>query len=157
MSARQPSLAKVYHNILGFEGGEFYIKNWPELVGLPFREISRRFPTAIPIGLKSGNGTITLKPSNKYVLTSTDEVVVIAEDDDTYKVMPMADVSYKPPPPRDPVTMDLERVLLCGWRRDIRDVINLLDQFCPYGSEVHLMNMISLSERDYLLNVVVGV
>ncbi len=151
MSARQPGLAKVYSSILGFQGDEFYIKNWPELVGVTFGEISRRFPMAIPIGLKSENGTITLKPSNKYVLTSTDEVVVIAEDDDTYKVMPMADVSYKPPPPRDPVTTDLERVLICGWRRDIRDMLHLLDQFCPYGSEVHLMNMIPLSERDFLL------
>jgi hypothetical protein len=151
MSARQPGLAKVYSSILGFQGDEFYVKNWPELAGVPFGEVSRRFPMAIPIGLKSETGKITLKPPNKYLLQATDEVIVIAEDDDTYKVEPMADVSNKAPPPKEPQTTDLERVLICGWRRDIRDMLMLLDSFCPDGSEVHLMNMVPLSERDFLL------
>jgi hypothetical protein len=151
MSARQPGLAKVYSSILGFQGDEFYVKNWPELEGVPFGEISRRFPLAIPIGLKSENGTFTLKPSNNYVLKSTDEVVVIAEDDDTYKVESMVDVNNKPAPPKKSQTTDIERVLVCGWRRDIRDMIYLLDSFCPDGSEVHLMNMVPLSERDSLM------
>jgi hypothetical protein len=151
MSARQPGLAKVYSSILGFQGDEFYIKNWPELSGVPFGEVSRRFPQAIPIGLKNENGELTLKPSNGYVLKSTDSVIVIAEDDDTYKVEPMVNVSATPAPPRKPESTELERVLICGWRRDIRDILTLLDQCVPEGSEVHLLNMVPLSQRDFLL------
>ncbi len=152
MSARQPGLAKVYHSVLGFEGDEFYIKNWPELSGVPFGELFRRFPMAIPIGLRSEDGAINLKPSNNYLLKSTDSVVVIAEDDDTYKVEPIVEIGTAAAPPRESETSALiERVLICGWRRDIRDMLMLLDQCCADGSEVHLLNMVPLLDRDSLL------
>jgi hypothetical protein len=151
MSARQPGLAKVYNSILGFDGDEFYIKHWPEVTGISFGELSRRFPKAIPIGVKYADGTIQLKPSAGYVLKSSDCVVVIAEDDDTYKVEPLVEVNCTSPPPVVPDVEEVERVLICGWRRDIRDIINLLDQYVASGSEVHMMSQVPLSDRDFLL------
>merc|ERR1719188_2235014 len=53
MSVRQPGLAKVYEALLGFDGDEFYMEEWPELVGCCFSELSLRFPDAIPIGVFS--------------------------------------------------------------------------------------------------------
>merc|ERR1719436_2112974 len=49
MSGRQPGLAKVYEALLGFDGDEFYMQEWPELVSLKFEELFERFPDAIPI------------------------------------------------------------------------------------------------------------
>lgn len=44
------------------------------------------FPEAIPCGVKvaSKGGKILLNPDDFYVLQEGDEVLVIAEDDDTY-------------------------------------------------------------------------
>ena len=50
MSVRQLGLVKIYDSMLGFEGNEFYVKEWPELVGLSFGELAERFPCAVPIG-----------------------------------------------------------------------------------------------------------
>ena len=55
MSARQPGLARVYSEILGFGGDEFYLQGWPELArdGAPFRTLQVRMPDG------SSNGSLT--------------------------------------------------------------------------------------------------
>lgn len=84
--ARQPGLAQIWEDILGFENCEFYIKRWPQLVGMQFEDVLISFPDAIPCGIKvaSRGGKIVLNPEDSYVLEEGDEVLVIAEDDDTY-------------------------------------------------------------------------
>ncbi|KAI9383769.1 hypothetical protein POPTR_013G128100v4 [Populus trichocarpa] len=84
--ARQPGLAQIWEDILGFENCEFYIKRWPQLHGMQFEDILISFPDAIPCGIKvaSFGGKIILNPEDSYVLQEGDEVLVIAEDDDSY-------------------------------------------------------------------------
>lgn len=65
---------------------------------------------------------------------------VIAEDDDTYKPeIPLhIEVSHiiEPVlPPGDP-----EKILFCGWRRDVRDMMLHLDSMLAPGSELHMLN-----------------
>ncbi|KAJ6379300.1 hypothetical protein OIU76_016010 [Salix suchowensis] len=143
--ARQPGLAQIWEDILGFENCEFYIKRWPQLHGMQFEDILISFPDAIPCGIKvaSRGGKIILNPEDSYVLQEGDEVLVIAEDDDTYAPAALptcgwgnyrltCDVSTIDPlrmvkeasfmhiaqPARMP-----QKILLCGWRRDIDDMI----------------------------------
>ena len=52
MAARQPGLAKVYSSVLGFDGDEFYMAEWPEITGCRFGDLVVRFPDATPIGGK---------------------------------------------------------------------------------------------------------
>jgi hypothetical protein len=85
MAVRQPGLAEVYGSILGFEGDEFYTEHWPQLVGTKWKDVQLMLPEAVPIGIRnSKNGEITLNPSHDHVMTERCELVVIAEDNDTY-------------------------------------------------------------------------
>ena len=79
-------LWQIWEDILGFENCEFYIKRWPQLDGMQFEDVLISFPDAIPCGVKvaSCGGKIILNPEDSYVLQEGDEVLVIAEDDDTY-------------------------------------------------------------------------
>lgn len=79
-------LWQIWEDILGFENCEFYIKRWPMLDGMHFEHVLISFPDAIPCGIKvaSLGGKIILNPEDSYVLEEGDEVLVIAEDDDTY-------------------------------------------------------------------------
>ncbi|XVE84412.1 hypothetical protein DITRI_Ditri17bG0010300 [Diplodiscus trichospermus] len=123
--ARQPGLAQIWEDILGFENCEFYIKRWPQLDGMQFEDVLISFPDAIPCGVKvaSRGGKIILNPDDSYVLQEGDEVLVIAEDDDSYSpgALPMvkeASFMHIARPARKP-----QKILLCGWRRDVDDMI----------------------------------
>ncbi|KAE8706619.1 putative ion channel POLLUX [Hibiscus syriacus] len=127
--ALQPGLAQIWEDILGFENDEFYIKRWPQMDGMQFEDVLISFPDAIPSGVKvaADNGKIIINPDDNYVLKEGDEVLVIAEDDDTYSPCPLPQdllmvrrVSFPEVPelPKYP-----ERILFCGWRRDIHDMI----------------------------------
>lgn len=85
---------QIWEDILGFENAEFYIKRWPELDGRCFEDVLISFPDAIPCGVKvsADGGKIKINPDDKYVLREGDEILVIAEDDDTYSPGPLPKV-----------------------------------------------------------------
>ena len=86
-SGRQPGLAQVLESLLGFGGSEFYMQQWPELVGCRFGDVLFQFAHAIPIGVIKEDGTTLLSPENEYEVEDTDELIVLAEDDDSYGVV----------------------------------------------------------------------
>ena len=87
-------MGQIWEDILGFENAEFYIKRWPQLDGLHFEDVLISFPDAVPCGVKvaAEGGKINLNPDDSYVLKEGDEILVIAEDDDTYAPGPLPKV-----------------------------------------------------------------
>ncbi|KAK7331578.1 hypothetical protein VNO80_28314 [Phaseolus coccineus] len=148
--ALQPGLAQIWEDILGFENAEFYIKRWPELDGLFFKDVLISFPDAIPCGVKvaADGGKIIINPDDSYVLRDGDEVLVIAEDDDTYAPGPLPEVCKGLCPRiRDPPKYP-EKILFCGWRRDIDDMIMVLEALLAPGSELWMFNEVPEKERE---------
>ncbi|CAN6308530.1 unnamed protein product [Urochloa humidicola] len=167
--ARQPGLAQIWEDILGFENCEFYIKRWPKLDGMRFEDVLISFPDAVPCGIKvaSYGGKIILNPDDCYVLQEGDEVIVIAEDDDTYAPAPLPkvkeavyiDIVHSERNPQkillcgwrrdiDDMIVSPERILFCGWRRDIEDMIMVLDAFLAPGSELWMFNDVPEVDRE---------
>ncbi|XP_056177208.1 ion channel CASTOR-like isoform X2 [Syzygium oleosum] len=148
--ARQPGLAQIWEDILGFENCEFYIKRWPQLDGVQFEDVLISFPDAIPCGIKvaSCGGKIILNPDDSYVLQEGDEVLVIAEDDDTYApaALPMV---WRGHVPKDfGIDQSSEKILFCGWRRDMEDMIMVLDASLAPESELWMFNEVPEKERE---------
>ncbi|XP_021691529.1 ion channel CASTOR isoform X2 [Hevea brasiliensis] len=148
--ARQPGLAQIWEDILGFENCEFYIKGWPQLDGMQFEDVLISFPDAIPCGVKvaSCGGKIILNPDDSYTLQEGDEVLVIAEDDDTYAPATLPTVWRGSLPKDFIVPKSAERILFCGWRRDMEDMIMVLDAFLAPGSELWMFNDVPENERE---------
>ncbi|KAJ8774835.1 hypothetical protein K2173_017281 [Erythroxylum novogranatense] len=148
--ARQPGLAQIWEDILGFENCEFYIKRWPQLDGMQFEAVLISFPDAIPCGVKvaSCGGKIILNPDDTYVLQDGDEVLVIAEDDDSYAPAALPTVWRGSLPKDFIVPKSAEKILLCGWRRDMEDIIMVLDAFLAPDSELWMFNEVPENERE---------
>ena len=87
---------QIWEDILGFENAEFYIQRWPQLDGMRFEDLLISFPDAVPCGVKvaANGGMIIINPDDDYILKEGDEVLVIAEDDDTYAPGPLPEVMY---------------------------------------------------------------
>mmetsp|Transcript_39297 Transcript_39297/g.108371 ORF Transcript_39297/g.108371 Transcript_39297/m.108371 type:complete len:814 (+) Transcript_39297:53-2494(+) len=152
LAVRQPGLCKVCDALLGFEGDEFYMQEFPSLVGLRFGDLIGRFADAIPIGLMS-EGKVYLNPAQSTIIGPKDEIVVIAADDDTY---------FPQEPPRIEEILSIpglqeqtkpDNILICGWRQDIRTMFTFLEQSVPPGSEVHCVNdSVSLKMRQEIFD-----
>jgi hypothetical protein len=156
LAARSPWSAPVLSSLMGFEGAEFYFRSWPELTGASFGSIYFRFDNAIPVGIKLvSSGRILINPPDDLVISNGDQVLVLAEDDDSYRVI---DVKFPPPGAQSEIDErdrrveakidPPERVLFCGWRRDMVDMINELDYDCQPGSELWLFNNVPMQERE---------
>jgi hypothetical protein len=157
LSARTPGLAKVYGDMLGFAGDEFYMSEWPTLTGVPFGDICTRMVDASPLAIKhmgaDGRIQVIMNPDPTREMQEGEELVVLAEDDDTYEVgddvsneLDVGELPTLQEPPKN-----LEDILIVGWRRDIRDMFLLLDSMVMQGSKVHLMAQVPLEDRYKLL------
>ena len=155
-SSRQKGLAPILERILGFEGCEFYMEEWPELIGKAFSDVLFSFEDAIPIGVKledtdAAPGETLLNPPDDFVMKPGMQVIVLSEDDDTYK--PSAAPLCVFPPPKakriSPVRTPLrqEKVLFVGWRRDLADMLRELDEVVAPGSTLTLFSGVPLLER----------
>jgi hypothetical protein len=152
--ARHPGLASVYHSLLGFEGSEFYFKVWDELSGVSFEHAMLRFTNAIPCGLRR-NGIVHVNPPDWMTLKQGDELLVIAEDFSSYKPDREVDaiendekLAFRSPS-KSPIQ---EAILICGWRRDVHDMLRDLDMRVHKGSVVYIFAPLSLAARKQALS-----
>eukprot|EP00808_Paulinella_micropora_P024278 g51966.t1 len=146
--ARQPGLALILESLLGFDGSEFYMKEWPSLVGQCYDRVIYFFADAVVLGLKRANGTIVINPPEGVIIENGDMLLVLAEDDNTYQPVAPSEGSLQswlaegkavrniaePPPP------GREKLLFIGWRRDLDDMIMELDTYVPPKSQLTLFS-----------------
>lgn len=159
--ARERGLAQVLEQLLGFEGCEFYIQQWPSMTGLSFGEVMYRFADAVVVGVMRGSGPkdavlTMMNPPMDLVVLEGDQIIVVAEDDDSYE--PAAECLYDDSNLEELVS-DLrlpfhsrrkhpERLLFVGWRRDVEDMISELDSYVCKGSELTLFSQLDLQTRQ---------
>jgi hypothetical protein len=154
-AVKQPGVTKAFQELFGYEGDEFYVKYWPEVVGLKWQQMVSHFPEAVPIGIRTAGGDVILVPSMHYIIQEGDSLVVIAEDDDAYsywKVPPWAATfdpgklpGYVPPPVRK------DRLLVCGAGENLKALLKKLPLIFDRGTEVDLLNLYPLDQRDQVL------
>lgn len=138
-SSRTTGLGVVYDSLIGFEGSEiyFYGTDWR---GMTFGELPFYLKDGIPLGIKSSGGQIILNPSPDLVLTSGDEIVIIAEDDSTIKVEKKK--IYHPaglPLSSKKLEKKKERELIIGWNAKARIVVEEYTDYILHGSVIHLI------------------
>jgi hypothetical protein len=155
--ARQPGLSAVWECLLGFDGAEFYLKTWDEaLAGLSFLEASFLFQDAVPLGVrKKSDGILHLNPPNDLIFEVGDELLVLAEDDDTYEPMEedCMPVLHSKGPIRSPKAQTPERVLFIGWRRDMDALLQALNGYACFTLMfvlfVYIYMLIIMKKREH--------
>jgi Trk K+ transport system NAD-binding subunit len=140
-TARQNGLAAVYRDLLTYEGSEFYFRAFPELVGRPFGEAQWRMKDAVVCGLRRrADGQPLINPPLDHVIEAGDELLVIAEDDDTFSLT----AQHTPERPAGftgaaPIARRPERLLICGMSSRLGEMLREFDQYVLPGSEAWMM------------------
>ena len=136
-TCRQPGLSVVYTELLDFAGDEIYVMKVPELVGSTFGDALMRFEDSALIGLLPSGGVPELNPAMETVIGPDDQLVIIAEDDDTVKAG-----APTPPPIQSEAIVEVqlrvprpERTLVLGWNWRTPEILTELDNYVAPGSE----------------------
>ncbi|MEO1248083.1 MAG: hypothetical protein AAFX56_20590 [Pseudomonadota bacterium] len=138
-TSRSVGLSVVYNEILSFDGCEIYFYD-TEWGGASFGEIGYRFPDGVPMGIRDGDGTITMNPPPDRLLEPTDEILIVADDDSTIELV--AEPVATPADLEIPDTRQepgRERELMIGWTFKSAAIVREFADYVIEGSEVHVM------------------
>ncbi len=142
-TSRNAGLAAVYLNLVGFEGNEFYFyrpkSGWQLLT---FGQLPFHLLNAIPLGVRHGDGSITIKPSKDYKLAKDDQAVVLAEDDSTirfstYPIVKPKITEYAGE--RKTLERKPEKHLIIGWNSKTPISLKEYAKYLVEESEVNLV------------------
>lgn len=135
-TSRTSGLSVVYSELLSFEGCEIYFYN-AKWNGITFGKCQFHFPDGVPIGIRTPDGAVTIRPPLETVLGPDDEILIVAEDDSTieFRDMPVALPTDRPLNHRR-LTPKKERLLLLGWSPKASIVIGEYGEYVADGSSV---------------------
>lgn len=133
---RQPGLSDVYQELFDFAGDEIYFAPAGKLEGSTFATALQSFEQAVPLGLKLGDGRVVLNPPGDTPISSNDQVVAIASDDDAVVytgtgAAGSASGGTSATPPGN-----AERILMIGWNRMAPEIVRELDSYVTPGSSL---------------------
>lgn len=143
-TARQNGLAGVYRDLLSYEGSEFYFTPVGPLAGKEFREAQWATKDAVVCGVRRAEegkpAVCTLNPPDDFALQEGDELLVIAEDDDSFTLT----AQHQPTVPEgfagaSAMQRKPERLLICGMSPKLGDMLREFDNYVLPGSEAWLM------------------
>lgn len=151
-TCRQSGLSVVYSELLDFDGAEIYFTHQPSLVGRTYFDAQLAFADSTVMGLVRG-GTVALNPPGDSVLTADDQLIVIAEDDDTIRLAEPG----RPDPARVSAAEVSEAIpettLVLGYNAGLRMMLGELDQYSTPRSRVMVVADVEEPGFDGLVNL----
>jgi voltage-gated potassium channel Kch len=137
-TCRQSGLSIVYTELLDFGGDEIYFKDEPALVGKTFGEALLAYKDSAVIGLRPQGGSPRLNPPMSTPIQKGDQIIAIAEDDDTIRLSGLTDLRLHTDAIQtsQPIEPTPERTLILGWNWRAPSIICELDHYVAPGSAV---------------------
>jgi ion channel POLLUX/CASTOR len=133
-SSRQSGMSVVCMDLLNFDDGEIYLRSDPALAGVPYGQALDAYASATVIGLRTSAG-VMLNPPMDTVLGTTDEIIVIAQDDSLIRLAAdFSAVDERRVTGRELRQPGPGRTLLLGWNGRAAQIVHYLDGYVPAGS-----------------------
>ncbi len=133
-SSRQSGMSVVCMDLLNFDGGEIYLRRDPSLADRSYGRALDAYATATVLGLRTSGG-VALNPPADTVIGTSDELVVLAQDDSLIRLAngtaPAEERHIVPACAPERVA---ERTLMLGWNGRAARIIRHLDGYVTSGS-----------------------
>ncbi|OQR93702.1 ion channel [Thraustotheca clavata] len=152
MCGRVPGVAKVYESLFGHNNVFLYCDAAPQAaIDIEFGKLQTHLPNAVAIGIRDIRGDIHFNPPCERIIALGECLILLAKSSG-YKIekdgVETSLLQEEWSKPSNPKKAEKQIILICGWRRDIRDMLIKLDGLCPFGSEIHLFNEFDVNERN---------
>ncbi len=153
-TCRHSGLSVVFIELLDFGGVEIYFQNEPKLTGKTFRDALFAYEDSAIFGIRKPDGGIVINPAADTRLEADDQLIAIAEDDDTIVLSGKYSFDIQ----SDVIATGSEdekhtdRTLLLGWNHKAPSIITNLDDYVMPGSEITIV-----ADSDNYLNAIENV
>ena len=128
---------------------EFYFSQWDECTGQKFATACFAFEGAVcigictdkpqPVGDSGATSRIFLNPPGDTTIEAGDQLIFIAEDDDTYTYEKRFVTNFGAAPDVQAPPKQPTRTLCIGWRRDMHEMVFEVDKWVMPGSNLTIM------------------
>ncbi len=151
-TCRQSSLSVVYIELMNFEGDEIYFKKEPTLAGRTFGEALLLYEDSAVIGLCPEGGKPKLNPPMETPLGANDQLIVIAEEQETIRLSgkTLSAVDEQGIRVRMPAPAAPEATLILGWNERGSTILRELDNYVSSGSKVKVVADVTRPEAEML-------
>ncbi|MEL6546671.1 MAG: hypothetical protein AAFQ82_18745 [Myxococcota bacterium] len=139
-TSRTSGLSTVYAELLSFEGCEMYFWGADDWKGISFGQSQFYFPDGVPIGVRTAQDELYVRPAIDRVLAPGDEVLIVANDDSSIELAPSAvatPVELELPGHR--VEQRKENTLIIGWTPKAPTIIREYADYVLDGSRVNVV------------------
>ena len=149
-TCRQSGLSVVYTELLDFDGAEIYFKDEPSLVGKTYKDALNAYEDSAVMGIFHANGDVSINPVMDKKIEKGDQMIAIAEDDDTIKLSGIKNLDVVAAAISDSARTpgQKERTLILGWNDKGLTIIRELDNYVAEGSEVVVVSEIEDTEDE---------
>ena len=137
-ACHQSGLSVVFRELLDFEGHECYFADVPDLVGHTYGEALLAFDRCSVIGRFTNDRYVQLNPAANAVFEPGDQVIAVAEDDETLLFSGFRDVRIPEAASPERSAQAPMNVLIVGWSGFGPTVVRELDEFLAPGSLIEV-------------------
>lgn len=140
-TCRHSGLSVVFIELLDFGGVEIYFQNEQKLTGKSFREAVFAYDDSAIFGLRKKDGKIVINPQADTKIESDDQLIAIAEDDDTIVLSGKTGFDINTSVITGGVKADkkTDQTLILGWNHKAPTIIKNLDDYVASGSEITIV------------------
>lgn len=139
-TSRTSGLAVVYQELLGFAGCEIYFHRARWGRGLTFAALQYRWHDGVPIGVRTAEGEIRVRPPASYEMREGDAVIIVAEDDSTIALTEAPVIEPRAlTPTGERVPRRREQLLVLGWSAKAPTILAEYAKYVETGSSVDVM------------------
>jgi voltage-gated potassium channel Kch len=137
-TCRQSGLSVVYTDLLDFSGDEIYTKFIPQAVGKTYREILPLFEKNAVMGVIREGKIAQLNPPMDSLVGSSDEIILIAEDDDKIALDGLQSGAFQEEHLYTKAVAPIypEHSMILGWNPKGPMVIEAMDAYVKPGSDL---------------------
>jgi len=138
-TSRSVGLSVAYGEILSFDGCEMYFHH-SDWGGVTFDQSLYRFPDGVPMGIRNKAGEIIINPPGDRVLTDTDDILILADDDSTidFQSTEVATPSDLPLNAKR-LSQQLENELIIGYNKKVRCIVEQYADYVLEGSTIDIL------------------
>ncbi|BAQ60780.1 probable secreted protein [Geminocystis sp. NIES-3708] len=149
----QSGLSLIYMDLFDFSGNEIYLYSQQDLVDKNYGEIVLAHENASVIGIRNKEGKIELNPPQERLFQANEQLIIIAEDDDTACLREVElNIDSKLITTAIPIPPKSENTLILGWNVRVPSMIKLLDDYVGADSLVTVVANLPESETGLAEN-----